>query len=187
MNETIDKRALEDLLHRVAQQDVEAFRALYDQTSGGLLGVTLRICRDRQMAEDVLQEVYVQIWQRAGSFDPARAPGKAWITVIARNRAIDHIRRNGRPGSAGRSKEEFEIEKLPSLAAGVELDSDLRALARCLQGLPEQHRAAILRAYYHGWERDEIASHFNIPVNTIKTWLRRGLIALRHCMDGGAA
>ena len=179
-----DKPDLEDLLRDVAMQDVEAFRSLYDQTSGALMGVALRICRDRQMAEDVLQEVYVQIWQRASGFDRSRASAKAWITVIARNRAIDHIRRLGRPGEAGRTPDEYEIEKLPSLAASVEMAADLHALANCLQGLTERHREAILRAYYHGWEREEIASHFQIPTNTIKTWLRRGLIALRQCMDG---
>lgn len=181
MSETTD---LDKLLQDVAVQDVAAFRTLYDKTSRIVMGIALRVCRDRQMAEDVLQEVYLQIWRRADVFDPTRASSLGWITVIARNRAVDHVRRVGRPGNAGRSPEEYEVENLPSLAGGVELGGALRDLTNCLQGLSADHREAILRAYYHGWSREEIANHFDIPQNTIKTWLRRGLIALRQCMDG---
>jgi len=175
---------LDQLLRDVAGQDLAAFRELYDRTASRLLAVTLRICRDRTLAEDVLQEVYIQVWQRAASFDPSRSSARTWMTVIARNRAIDHIRRKGRPGDAGSTPAEYEIENLPSLAADVELRSEMRALAACLKNLPDRHREAILRAYYEGWERSELAAHFQIPLSTVKTWLRRGLISLQTCMDG---
>ena len=180
-----DPTDLDHLLRDVARQDVGAFRALYDRTAGGLLAVTLRICRQRQLAEDVLQEVYVQIWQRAASFDPARSSARTWMTVIARNRAIDHVRRRARPDAEGSALSDTPVEDLPSLSGDVELANELRALAACLQSLPDHQREAILRAYYEGWERTELAAHFQAPVNTVKTWLRRGLISLRKCMDGG--
>lgn len=182
-----ESASLEALMGMVARQDAEAFRSLYGETSGRLMAVALRICRDRAMAEDVLQEVYTQIWRRAGVFDPARCSVMAWMTVIARNRAIDHVRRLGRPGDAGREAAEYEIEALPSLAAGVEQMGELRDLAACLGRLAPRQGEAVLLAYYNGLSRDDLARHFGMPENTVKTWLRRGLIALRRCMEGEAA
>jgi len=183
----LDMTELEQLLQKIGEQDIEAFRALYDKTSSALMAVTSRICRQRDMAEDALQETYVQIWRHAANFDTTRSSAMSWMSVIARNRAIDHIRRKFQPGQAGSTPAEYEVENLPSLAADVEVRSDLRALASCLENLPLQHREAILRAYYEGWDRIELADHFQIPVNTLKTWLRRGLTMLRACMDGDKA
>ncbi|MGL6209944.1 MAG: sigma factor-like helix-turn-helix DNA-binding protein, partial [Paracoccaceae bacterium] len=98
--------------------------------------------------------------------------------------SIDHIRRLGRPGSPGRTAGEYEVDKLPSLSMRADMNVEVMALAECLERLSPRHRDAVLRAYYDGWSREELASHFDIPVNTIKAWLRRGLIALRRCMDG---
>jgi RNA polymerase sigma factor (sigma-70 family) len=179
-----DSSEINNLLLAVAGQDNDAFRALYDRTSGYLMAVILRISRDRQVAEDLLQDVYVQVWRRADSFDPLQGAAMAWLTVIARHRAIDHIRSHGRVRNQMADNMQAELDRLPSLTAAVGQASDLRQLSTCLGHLQPDHRQAVLLAYYNGWTREELALHFNIPENTLKTWLRRGLIALRACMDG---
>jgi RNA polymerase sigma-70 factor, ECF subfamily len=174
----------ETLMLSVAVRDVEAFRALYNQTCGRLMAIALRICRDRAVAEDVLQEVYIQIWRRADSYDPTRCAAIAWMSVIARNRAIDHVRRHGRAGDAGGEAADYDIEMLPSPAAGTDQAGALRDLTACLGRLGPHQQEAVLLAYYNGLSRQELADHFGVPENTVKTWLRRGLLSLRHCMEG---
>jgi RNA polymerase sigma factor (sigma-70 family) len=181
MTETSD---INRLLLAVAARDADSFRALYDRTSGYLMAVVLRICRDRQMAEDLLQDVYVQVWRRADSYDPGQGAALAWLAVIARHRAIDHIRSHGRIRAHMADNMQAELDRLPSPAADAGQASDLRLLWACLERLQPQHRQAILLAYYHGWSREELALHFNIPENTVKTWLRRDLMSLRAWMDG---
>jgi RNA polymerase sigma-70 factor (ECF subfamily) len=175
---------IDELLAAVARQDARAFRTLYDRTSGRLMAVTLRICRDRGTAEEILQEIYVRVWRRSDLFDPARGSGLAWLTVLARRRAIDHVRSAARRPAAAGDRAETAVETLPDLTAGAEMLSDLRALKGCLDRLEPRHSEAVLLAYYNGWSREELARHFGIPDGTVKTWLRRGLIALRGCMDG---
>jgi RNA polymerase sigma factor (sigma-70 family) len=180
----MDKSDINTVLVAVAARDTNAFRALYDRTSGYLMAVILRICRDRQIAEDLLQDVYVQVWQRADSFDPGQGAAMGWLTVIARHRTIDHVRHHGRLRGRMADNMQAELDRLPSLTADVGQMSDLRQLWTCLGHLQTDHRQAVLLAYYCGWSREDLAQHFNIPENTVKTWLRRGLIALRGCMDG---
>lgn len=182
MSEPVD---VEGLLAAVARHDARAFKTLYDHTSGRLMAIVMRICRDRQAAEDVLQEVYVQIWRQSERFDATLGAGLAWMTVLARRRAIDHIRRLGRSDRVATETELELFERLPALSADPELSSELRALLVCLERIDPRHREAVLLAYYEGWSREELARRFDCPVGTIKTWLRRGLVTLRHCMDGG--
>ncbi|MGL5009396.1 MAG: RNA polymerase sigma factor [Paracoccaceae bacterium] len=172
------------LMRAVAGRDTDAFRLLYDQTCSRLMAIVLSICRDRHLAEDLLQDVYVQVWRRADSFDPQLGSAIAWLTVIARNRAIDHIRSQGHMSARMPADMQAELDRLPSLTPDAERMSELNTLWGCLGQLQPEHRQAVLLAYYHGWNRSELALHFNIPENTVKTWLRRGLIALRSCMDG---
>ena len=179
-----DTGEINALLQAVAQRDTAAFRTLYERTCGYLMAVVLRICRDRQIAEDLLQDVYVQVWRRAETYDPAQGAGMGWLTVIARNRAIDHVRTQGRMQGHQAHDMQAEIDRLPSLTPDVAHMSDLRHLWGCLGRLPVEQRQAILLAYYDGWSREELARHFEIPENTLKTWLRRSLTALRSCMEG---
>jgi RNA polymerase sigma-70 factor (ECF subfamily) len=173
---------LADLLARVAARDRDAFAAVYRVTSAKLWGVILRILRRRDVAEDVLQDVYVRIWERAGGFDPAKASPITWMVSIARNRAIDEIRRR-RPVSI-----EETPEALDMAASGVDpLESaqqsqELRRLTECLEGLEPERREMVLLAYYSGLSRDELAQRYSTPVNTIKTWLHRSLAQLRKCL-----
>jgi RNA polymerase sigma factor (sigma-70 family) len=179
-----DTAEINALLLAVAKRDTDAFRSLYDRTCGYLMAVIVNICRDRQIAEELLQDVYVQVWRRADSYDALRGAAMAWLSVIARHRAIDHIRSQGRIRGQMVENMQAEVDRLPSLTTDVAQMSELRLLWACLGRLQTEHRQAVLLAYYHGWSREELALHFNIPENTLKTWLRRGLISLRSCMDG---
>ena len=169
---------IDDLLLATAAGDRAAFRLLYDRTSPKLFGIAVKICRSRSLAEDVLQEVFTDVWRRARNFDPKRGEAGAWLAVIARNRSVDALRRQGRGilsgGVAATAPD-------PTLAGdgGVEY----LTLIDCLGRLDERQRDLILRAYYRGDTREELARAYDTPVNTIKTWLRRGLIALRKCLD----
>jgi RNA polymerase sigma-70 factor (ECF subfamily) len=101
---------------------------------------------------------------------------------MTRNRAIDHVRSNRREAPAVTEAEEAELENLPARDPGPDQSGELQALLACLRGLEPKHAKAVLLAYYNGLSRGELAQHFNIPENTAKTWLRRGLLTLRHCM-----
>jgi RNA polymerase sigma-70 factor (ECF subfamily) len=168
---------LSDLLARVAARDREAFAAVYKATSAKLWGIVVRILPRRAMAEDVLQDVYVRIWERAATFDPAKASPITWMATIARNRAIDEVRRRT-PVSIEDAPEALEVvEEGLNPLQGAELSQDLRRLQECLQG-----REIVLLAYYNGLSRDELAKRFAHPVATIKTWLHRSLAQLRKCL-----
>jgi RNA polymerase sigma-70 factor (ECF subfamily) len=173
---------LTGLLARVAARDREAFAAVYRATSGKLWGIVLRILPRRDMAEDVLQDVYVRIWERAGSFDPAKASPITWMASIARNRAIDEVRRR-RPVSIEEAPEALEVaDSGADPFDSAQQSEELRRLKQCLDGLEPDRREMVLLAYYSGLSREELAQRFAAPVNTVKTWLHRSLAQLRKCL-----
>lgn len=170
------------LLARVAARDREAFAAVYRATSSRLWGIVLRILPRRDVAEDVLQDVYMRIWERAGSYDPAKASPMTWMATIARNRAIDEIRLK-RPTSIEDAPEALEVAETGADPLDSAQQSDeLRRLKACLEALEPERREMVLLAYYSGLSRDELAQRFAHPVNTIKTWLHRSLAQLRKCL-----
>jgi len=173
---------LNNLLSRIVTRDTIAFAALYKQTSAKLYGVIARILTRGDVAADVLQETYVRIWERAGDFDPGKGSPLAWMATIARNRALDEVRRV-RPGSLEDQPEGFEpaAEEIDPLAAR-ERSEGLTALVDCLKALDEEKRAIVLLAYYRGSSREALAKRFGRPVPTIKTWLHRSLAQLRDCL-----
>jgi RNA polymerase sigma-70 factor, ECF subfamily len=173
---------LTDLLIRIAARDPAAFAALYKQTSAKLYGVVARILTRGDVAADVLQEAYVRIWEKAGDFDPVKGSPLAWMATIARNRALDEVRRV-RPVSLEDQPEGFEpvAEEIDPLAAR-ERSEGLTALVDCLKALDEEKRAVVLLAYYRGLSREALAKRFGRPVPTIKTWLHRSLAQLRDCL-----
>jgi RNA polymerase sigma-70 factor, ECF subfamily len=173
---------LADLLSRIAARDAAAFAALYKQTSAKLYGVVARILTRGDVAADVLQEAYVRIWEKAGDFDPVKGSALAWMATIARNRALDEVRRV-RPLSLEDQPEGFEpaAEEIDPLAAR-ERSEGLAALVDCLKALDEEKRAIVLLAYYGGSSREALAKRFGRPVPTIKTWLHRSLAQLRDCL-----
>jgi RNA polymerase sigma-70 factor, ECF subfamily len=181
LNETAAAE-LAALLARVAAREREAFGAVYRATSGKLWGIILRILPRRDMAEDVLQDVYFKIWERAGSFDPEKASAITWMASIARNRAIDEIRRR-RPVSIEEAPEALNVaESAADPLERAQQSEELRRLKDCLAGLAPERREMVLLAYYSGLSRDELAQRFGAPVNTVKTWLHRSLAQLRKCL-----
>ena len=176
---------LAELLVRIAARDQEAFAELYKKAGAKLFGIIIRITGQGGASEDVLQECFVTIWKRAGSYDPDIASPISWMAVIARNKAIDFKRLKAEKLSS----DSVELdEKLPSTGADPEQEAsrseELRALMSCLEGLKPEHREMILLAYVKGWSRAELGEKFMHPVATIKTYLRRGLAQLKGCLDG---
>lgn len=173
---------LEALLAAVATADRAAYRRLYARTSAKLFGVVLRIVKDRGVAEEVLQEAYLGIWRGAPSYEANRARPMTWMITIARNRAIDAVRSRREvllePGEDGADP----IAAIPDPFDAALSFAERDALARCLDALEEAQRHCILLAYCEGWSRDELAARTGRNVNTIKTWLHRGLASLRRCL-----
>jgi RNA polymerase sigma-70 factor (ECF subfamily) len=176
-------RHLSDLLVRVARQDRVAFAEVYRATSAKLYGIILRICRRRELADEMLQEVYIKVWERSGDFDPARASPITWLATIARNRALDEVRRK-QPVALDDAPEVLEIQDDARLASEwVEIAGEVKRLDACLQQLEERRRDIIRLAYIDGLSREELSRRYGAPVATIKTWLHRGLKQLKDCLD----
>ncbi len=170
------------LMQRVARQDRAAFAELYRATSAKLFGVVLRILRRRDLADEVLQEAYVKIWERAADYRPESGAVITWISTIARNRALDEVRRK-HPDSVEDHPEVFEIASdTESALAAVMRGEDGSRLSDCLKRLEPERRDMVLLAYCEGLSREELAEKYGQPANTIKTWLRRSLIKLKGCL-----
>ena len=172
------------LLNQVASGDRRAFAALYDQTSGKLFAVIRRILPRPEIAEDALQETFVRVWQKSKSYDPAIAQPMAWLATIARNQAIDSRRRFAGRMLGNADELGDEADAMPDPQAAAVQSDELRALAKCLDLLPQDRRELVLLAYHQGYSREELAEKFKRPVTTIKTILRRSLILLKECLDG---
>src|SRR6202453_1550441 len=173
---------LADLLRRVAARDSAAFATLYQQTRAKLYGVVARILTQGDLSGEVLQEVFVRIWEKAADYDVDRGSPIAWMATIARNRALDEVRRV-RPISLEDMPVGFEpaAEEVDPLGAR-DRSERLSALMNCLQALGEEKREAIMLAYYRGFTREALSQRMQRPVPTIKTWLRRALAQLRDCL-----
>ena len=173
---------LAQLLGRVAERDPAAFAALYKLTNAKLYGVVARILTRGDAAADALQEVYIRIWEKAGEFDPLKGSAVAWMAAIARNCALDEVRRV-RPASLEDQPDGFEpaADEIDPLASR-ERSEALAGLVKCLEELDEEKRTVVLLAYYRGLSREALAKRFGRPVPTIKTWLHRSLAQLRDCL-----
>ncbi len=172
---------LQQLIRQTSRGDKSAFATLYALTAAKLFGVALQIVGQREEAEEVLQEGFVAVWQRAGDYDAARGSAMGWLTTIVRHGAIDYVRRRAaRPESRDTSE-----DSLRGLAASGSTDrgAELGALQRCLGELEEQPRRAVLLAYLYGFTREEIAVDRGVPLGTVKSWIRRSLERLKQCLD----
>lgn len=197
MNAPQDDRnaALAQMLARVGLGDRAAFAALYKAVSAQLLGVILRIQRDRGQAEDVLQEIFVNIWRAAQGFDAARAQPMTWLTSIARNRAIDSLRRGKTEVATVTSLSADDDDDGPNLVdtlasdldgpmQALEQASQAKAVSRCIGALSAEQQQCVALAYYQGLSHSEVAQHLKQPLGTVKSWVRRALISLKDCLGG---
>jgi RNA polymerase sigma-70 factor (ECF subfamily) len=172
------------LLREAAAGNRAAFAELYDATAPQLFGVALRILRQRDRAEDVLQESFVAIWQRAGDYDAGKGAPMTWLVTILRHRAIDALRRGQRQPERSAEPEEALLALAAGPADSADRGSDLMALQRCLGEIGAQQRWAILMVYAYGLTQEEVASRSATPLGTVKSWIRRSLERLKRCLDG---
>jgi RNA polymerase sigma-70 factor, ECF subfamily len=184
--------ALADALSRIALGDRKALATLYKTASAHLLGVILRIQRDRAQAEDVLQEIFVSIWRNAQGYDAARSQPMTWLTSIARNRAIDSLRRRKAEVStisAHLGDEDDDSNLVDSIASEdsspmelMEQAAQARAVTHCIGALSAEQQQCVALAYYQGLSHSEVAQHLQQPLGTVKSWVRRALMALKDCL-----
>jgi RNA polymerase sigma factor (sigma-70 family) len=174
-------------LAAVARKDANAFRSLYDATSSKLFGFALRILVKKELAEDVLQESFVSIWNNAASYQAGMAAPMTWMTTIVRNKAFDLLRRVD--STVEIDADTFDKEVMDALESddptpieSLQLTQDSKALARCFSKLEGLHRQAIALAFYHDLSHSEVAEQMKLPIGTVKTWVRRGLERLRLCL-----
>ena len=179
---------LQQLLARVALGDRAAFRQLYDATAPSLFGVALRIVRQRDRAEEVLQDAFVNAWNRAAGYQAALSQPMTWLTAIVRHRALDELRSGARHGAEsledGESGATAEIEdERPNPLRLLEQAADALAIRGCLDAIDGPQRQCLALAYYHGLSHSEIAGHVRSPIGSVKVWLRRGLDKLKRCVE----
>ena len=183
-----DVRALNDaspdlvtLLQRCAQQDRAAFRRLYDRQAARLHGIALRITRQPALAADAVHDTFMAVWQHAASFDPARGSAEAWLTSIARYRALDIARRRVREITGVEVPEAADPE--PDALARLTGGAEIAALRQCLEALEPDRRALVLRAFVDGLSHSELAQTLAMPLGTVKSTIRRALAALKRCLE----
>lgn len=174
------RRRLTGLIEACAAGDRAAFRRLYDLSSRFVFGVVLAILRESQMAEDVAQEVYISVWKRARTFDVAKGNPLAWMAAIARNRAIDRLRAERARGFISYSD---EVPDIAGDAPSADLTMDAITVRRALANLRPEFRDALLLSYFKGYTHSELAGVLNVPVGTAKSWVRRGLAALKEALE----
>ena len=159
-----------------------ALRSLYEREARWLLAVAQRIVRDRELARDVVQDAFLQIWQRASSFRRDLGSGRGWIYTVVRHRALDVARTAGRETAAG-----DDIDALADAVAGGQRDAepaiDTASLSHCLDTLEASKRDCIVLAFVEGYTQEQIARRLATPIGTVKSWIRRGLLSLKECLS----
>ena len=171
------------LLTRIAGRDAAALGELYDRHSRLLFSLIVRVLRDRGDSEDVLQEVFVRVWDHADSYSPTLGTPSAWLVRIARNRAIDRLRTRQVRANVAESNDDAPVAADPTLASNPEqlarTAEHRRAIAAALDQLPLEQRTLIDAAYFEGFTQSELAERFNLPLGTVKTRIRTAMQTLR--------
>jgi len=186
-SETDRSARLADLLARTALSDQAAFAELYRLAAPHLYGVALRILREPALAEDLLQEAFVNVWHHAGSYNSAKAKPQTWLTSIVRNRCLDQLRRR-EPDTVTLTRDddepEMELEGMGPTPEELLLSgADANSVRSCIEGLEGGQRQAIALAFVQGLSHAELAEHLRQPLGTVKSWVRRGLERLKKCLD----
>lgn len=181
---------LREQLARVALGDRAALRRVYDATSAHLFGVALRILNRRDLAEDVLQEAFVNVWHHAGSYQAQQGQPMTWLISIVRNKALDHLRAGQRHAADSLDEDESEdapqrqlADDRPNPAELLLQAADALSIRGCLEGLDPSPRQCLALAYYHGLSHSEVAAHLAAPLGSVKAWVRRGLERLKTCLE----
>jgi len=185
-----DPQQLKTWLQAAGKRDAAAFRSLYEATSSKLFGFALRILQKRELAEEVLQEGFVAIWNNAANYQSHLASPMTWMATIVRNKAFDHLRRTD--AAVEIDAEQFDSEVMNALQdpqrtpiEALQLSGDAKALAWCMSALEGAHRQVVALAYYHDLSHSEVANQMKLPIGTVKTWIRRSLEKLRVCLAKG--
>lgn len=179
---TRDPVSVAILLERTAGGDRLAFRQLYDTQVRRLYGIALRITRQPALAADAVQDALLQVWQRAAMFDPARGSAEAWLTNLVRYRAIDAMRARRREAVSDEAVPEHADES-PDALDRLMLDSAGQALHRCISELDPNTRRVIVLAFVEGLSHSELSERLGSPLGTVKSWIRRGLLSLKACLE----
>ena len=180
---SIEREQLVAALRGVAAGSQPALAEVYQKTSAKLFGICIRILGERSEAEDALQDIYINVWRKAGSFDPAKASPITWLATLARNRSIDRKRSQGsRP--AAPVEEAAEIpDTAPSALDQLETAEEGGRIASCLGELEDRQNRAIRAAFYEGLSYPDLAQSWSVPLGTVKSWIRRGLLRLKDCLE----
>lgn len=173
------------LLAQVGGGDRDALREVYALTSPKLFGICLRVAQDRDTAEEILQEVYLKIWRRAGSFDASRASPITWMCTVARNAAIDWRRAYRPPVMVGDDQIADIADDRADAEQTIAADQERARIFACLDQLGVKQRDAIRAAFFDGLTYAELAIVRNVPLGTMKSWVRRGLAQLKDCLGHG--
>ena len=169
------------LLARCAEADGAAFRQLYDRYAAVLYGVAMRITRDAPLASDAVHDALLQVWRNAARFDPARGNGRAWLISLVRYRALDSVGRTKREVLGGEVPEVVDPDPLP--LDRLQNSRDGEALRRCLEEVEPGRRTLVVLAFVEGLTHPEVADRVRQPLGTVKSGIRRALLALRACLD----
>jgi len=182
------RERLKSAMARLADGDSAALEEIYQSTRVKLFGICLRILGDTKEAEDALQDVYINLWQKADRYDPERASPISWLATFARNRAIDRLRTGKVRGGAVPVDEAMPLPDSSPLADALMVDAERRAqIHRCIQGLDERTQDHIRSAFFDGFTYAELATRADVPLGTMKSWIRRGLQKLRACLEASEA
>ena len=173
---------ISNLIVRTSMKDRAAFDLLYRQTSAKLFGVCLRVLKDRGEAEEALQEVFVKIWTKADRFAVSDLSPISWLVAIARNHAIDRIRARREPAAYIDAALDV-VDPAPGPEAAAVAGGESGRIYRCLDELEKDRAAAVRGAYLDGESYAELAARHDVPLNTMRTWLRRSLLKLRECLE----
>lgn len=175
--------SLEATLLACARGDRTALRQLYDAIAPWLLGVAIRIVRRRDIAEEVVQDAFVQIWRNAAAFDPQRGAARAWLVSIVRYRALDALRRSSGEMLTAVPQDDTVVDTTPDVLQLLTERQSAAALYRCLGELEEPRRRAVVLAFIDGLSHGEVAARLGSPLGTVKSWIRRSLERLRTCLE----
>lgn len=172
----------EDAIVRCARGEAAALRQLYERDAGAMLGVAIRILRRRELAEEAVQDAFVQVWRRASSFKAERGAGRSWLFAILRYRALNILRDGAREETTDAVLMAEVADDMPDPEAAVALLDETSRLRACLGALEPKRREGLVLAYISGLSHGEVAARLRVPLGTAKSWIRRAFLEVRECM-----